>query len=113
MPPDSDTIEVQAEQRLESPGPEAQIDREMDLESLLATPTQPASQASIFELPILPPNKRQANFSPEKTRTHGRTRSNFSPFIGSTLRNPFASQNRTPKATTIEEALEIARNLVI
>ncbi|KAH7559020.1 hypothetical protein BM1_03957 [Bipolaris maydis] len=32
---------------------------------------------------------------------------------GSTLRNPFSSQNRTPKATTVEEALEIARNLVI
>ncbi|KAH7553336.1 hypothetical protein BM1_08309 [Bipolaris maydis] len=45
--------------------------------------------------------------------THTRTRSNFSPFIGSTLRNPFASQNKTPKATTVEEALEIARNLVV
>ncbi|EMD94198.1 hypothetical protein COCHEDRAFT_1211625 [Bipolaris maydis C5] len=32
--------------------------------------------------------------------THTRTRSNFSPFIGSTLRNPFASQNKTPRATT-------------
>ncbi|KAH7548823.1 hypothetical protein BM1_10848 [Bipolaris maydis] len=45
--------------------------------------------------------------------THTRTRSNFSPFIGSTLRNPFASQNKTPRATTVEEALEIARNLVV
>ena len=66
MPPDSDTIRVNTlGNRQESLGPEAQIDREMDRSSTPATPTQPASQASLFELPILPPNKQQANFSPE------------------------------------------------
>ena len=46
MPPESDTIEAQVlEQRQESLGPEAQIDREMDREDPYpATPTQqPAS----------------------------------------------------------------------
>ena len=37
-----------------------------DEEQGLATPTQnTATQPNIFEIPILPPNKRQANFSPE------------------------------------------------
>ena len=43
--------------------------------------------------------------------THTRTRSNFSPFIGAVPRYP--TVGKTPKATSIEEALEIARNLVI
>ena len=43
--------------------------------------------------------------------THNRTRSNFSPFIGVTPRYPLVG--KTPKATTVEEALEIARNLVV
>ena len=115
MPPDSDTIDVDppntTQEIIEIEG---QIQNELEMDSTQpATPTQNLENSSIFEIPILPPNKRQANFSPEKTRTHRRTRSNFSPFIGSTLRNPFSSQNRTPKATTVEEALEIARNLVV
>ena len=115
MPPDSDTIDVELPRtRQEIAELEGQIQNEIEMEATQpATPTQNLETSSIFEIPILPPNKRQANFSPEKTRTHRRTRSNFSPFIGSTLRNPFSSQNRTPKATTVEEALEIARNLVI
>ena len=43
--------------------------------------------------------------------THARTRSNFSPFIRVTPRYPLVG--KTPKATSIKEALEIARNLVI
>ena len=43
--------------------------------------------------------------------THTRTRSNFSPFIGVIPRYPLVG--KTPKAASIEEALEIARNLVI
>ena len=43
--------------------------------------------------------------------THTRTRSNFSPFIGAVPRYP--TVGKTPKATSIEEALEIAGNLVI
>ena len=40
MPPKSDTINVQMlAQRLESLGPQAQIEREMDVESFLVTPT--------------------------------------------------------------------------
>ncbi|KAH7560317.1 hypothetical protein BM1_03951 [Bipolaris maydis] len=115
MPPDSDTIDVELPRiRQEIAELEGQIQNEIEMEATQpATPTQNLETSNIFEIPILPPNKRQANFSPEKTRTHRRTRSNFSPFIGSTLRNPFSSQNRTPKATTVEEALEIARNLVI
>ena len=42
---------------------------------------------------------------------YNRTRSNFSPFIGAIPRYPIVG--KTPKATTIKEALEIARNLVI
>ena len=42
---------------------------------------------------------------------YNRTRSNFSPFIGAILRYPIVE--KTPKATTIKKALEIARNLVI
>ena len=115
MPPDSDTIDVELPRtRQEIVELEGQIQNEIEMETTQpATPTQNLETSSIFEIPIPPPNKRQANFSPEKTRTHGRTRSSFSPFIGSTLRNPFSSQNKTPKATTVEEALEIARNLVI
>ena len=75
--------------------------------SHLATPTQ---TASVVEIPILPPKKRQADFSPEAIQPSTRTRCNFSPFKGATLRNPF---NRTPKATSVQEALEMARNLVI
>ena len=41
MPPDSDTIIVNTqEKRQERLGPEAQIDREMEIESTPATPTQ-------------------------------------------------------------------------
>ena len=40
--------------------------------------------------------------------THTRTRSNFSPFIGAVPRYP--TVGKTLKATSIEEALEIARN---
>ncbi|KAH7548755.1 hypothetical protein BM1_10921 [Bipolaris maydis] len=105
MPPDSDTIDVELPRiRQEIAELEGQIQNEIEMEATQpATPTQNLETSNIFEIPILPPNKRQANFSPEKTRTHRR----------STLRNPFSSQNRTPKATTVEEALEIARNLVI
>ena len=40
MPPDSDTIVVNTqENRQESLGPEAQTDREMEIESTPATPT--------------------------------------------------------------------------
>ena len=67
MPPDSDTINVQMGQRQESLGPEAQIDREMDIGSYPATPIQGQSTPSVFEIPILPANKRQADFSPETT----------------------------------------------
>ncbi|EOA81765.1 uncharacterized protein SETTUDRAFT_24162 [Exserohilum turcica Et28A] len=54
MPLESDTIEAQVlEQRQESLGPEAQIDREMDREDPYpATPTQqPASQESNSSTP--------------------------------------------------------------
>ena len=71
------------------------------------TPTQ---TASMVEIPILPPKKRQADFSLEAIQPSIRTRCNFSPFKGATLRNPF---NRTLKATLVQEALEMARNLVI
>ena len=43
--------------------------------------------------------------------THTRTRSNFSLFIRAVLRYP--TVGKTPKATSVKEALEIARNLVI
>ena len=43
--------------------------------------------------------------------THTRTRSNFSPFISVIPRYPLVG--KTPKAASIKEALEIARNLVI
>ena len=43
--------------------------------------------------------------------THNRTRSNFSPFIRAVPRYPIVG--KTLKATSIKEALEIARNLVI
>ena len=42
--------------------------------------------------------------------THTRTRSNLSPFVGVIPRYYIG---KTPKASSIEEALEIARNLVI
>ena len=106
MPPDSDTINVHVPGTQERAEIETQIQNEIDMETTEpATPTQ-STTPSQFEIPILPPNKRQANFSPEI-----RTRSNFSPFRGATLR--FSTQNRTPKATSVQEALEIARNLVI
>ena len=91
MPPDSDTIEVQIEQRLESIGPEAQIDREMDIEDYPATPTQNQNTPSVFEIPILPANKRQADFLLETT------------YRG---RNPFRS-TASPKlvAKTAEQAI--------
>ena len=102
MPPESDTIEAQVlEQRQESLGPEAQIDREMDREDPYpATPTQqPASQESVFEIPILPPKKRQANFSPEAA------------YRG---RNPFQNSS-TPKPTAknSEQAIYWARDLIL
>lgn len=100
MPPESDTIRVNTqENRQESLGLEAQIDREMDVESPPATPTQPASQASLFELPILPPNKRQANFSPE---------------ISQPARNLFPSQsNQKPTAKNAQQAIQWARDLIL
>ena len=68
MPPDSDTIIVNTQENgQESQGPEAQINREMDVESPPATPTQNQQTPSVFEIPILPLNKRYANFSPETT----------------------------------------------
>ena len=68
MPPDSDTIVVNTqENRQESLGPEAQIDREMEIESTPATPTQNQPTPRVFEIPILPPNKRYANFLLENT----------------------------------------------
>ena len=60
------------------------------------------------EAPTPCPN-RQPEEPPRPT--HTRTRSNFSPFIGAVPRYP--TVGKTPKATSIEEALEIARNLVI
>jgi hypothetical protein len=60
------------------------------------------------EAPTPCPN-RQPEEPPRPT--HNRTRSNFSPFIGAIPRYPIVG--KTPKATSIEEALEIARNLVI
>ncbi|EOA84405.1 uncharacterized protein SETTUDRAFT_170180, partial [Exserohilum turcica Et28A] len=54
---------------------------------------------------------RQLEEPPSGEPTHTRTRSNFSPFIGAVPRYP--TVGKTPKATSIEEALEIARNLVI
>lgn len=99
MPPDSDTIEVQIEQRLESIGPEAQIDREMDIEDYPATPTQNQNTPSVFEIPILPANKRQADFSPETT------------YRG---RNPFRSTaSPKPVAKTAEQAIYWARDLIL
>jgi hypothetical protein len=101
MPPESDTIEIQMlDQRQESLGPEAQINREMDGEDYPATPThQQARQASVFEIPILPPTKRQANFSPETT------------YRG---RNPFQNSS-TPKpvAKNSEQAIYWARDLIL
>ena len=112
MPLDSDTINANIGQ--DTRELEGQIQNKIEMESTqLATPTQNLETPSAFKILILPLNKRRANFLLEKTRTHGRTRSNFSPFISLTLRNPFSSQNRTLKAATVEEALEIARNLVI
>ncbi|KAH7563621.1 hypothetical protein BM1_00668 [Bipolaris maydis] len=68
MPPDSDTIIVNTQENgQESQGPEAQINREMDVESPPATPTQNQQTPSVFKIPILPLNKRYANFSPETT----------------------------------------------
>ena len=68
MPPDSDTIVVNTQEpRQESISLEAQIEREMDIESTRATPTQNQPTPSVFEIPILPLNKRYANFSPETT----------------------------------------------
>ena len=101
MPPDSDTIEVHPiGGRQETPGPDTQIQNEMEIEiPQPATPTNIPITPSVFEIPILPPNKRRANFSP---------------FVGSTLRGPFTStQNRTLKASSVQEALKIARNLVV
>lgn len=106
MPPDSDTIDVHVPGTQARAEIEAQIQNEIDMETTEpATPTQ-TTIPSVVEIPILPPNKRQANFSPEI-----RTRSNFSPFRGATLR--FSTQSRTPKAISVQEALEIARNLVV
>ena len=72
MPPDSDTINVHVPGTQERAEIETQIQNEIDMETTEpATPTQ-STTPSQFEIPILPPNKRQANFSPEI-----RTRSNF------------------------------------
>ena len=100
MPPDSDTIVVNTqENRQKSLGPEAQIDREMDEESLPATPTQNQPTPSVFEIPILPPNKRYANFSPENT------------YRG---RNPYQNTSSPkPVAKNSEQAIYWARDLIL
>ena len=100
MPPDSDTIAVNTQQnRQESLGPEAQIDREMDIESTPATPTQNQQTPSVFEIPILPPNKRYANFSPETT------------YRG---RNPYQNTfSPKPVAKNSEQAIYWARDLIL
>lgn len=99
MPPDSDTINVQIRQRQESLGPEAQIDREMDIGNYPATPIQGQSTPSVFEIPILPANKRQADFSPETT------------YRG---RNPFqTSTSPKPIAKNSEQAIYWARDLIL
>lgn len=107
MLPNSDTIDVQVRGQ-EATRLESQSQNEIEMEAPhLATPTQ---TASVVEIPILPQKKRQPDFSPEAIQPSTRTRCNFSPFKGATLRNPF---NRTPKATSVQEALEMARNPVI
>ncbi|EMD58184.1 hypothetical protein COCSADRAFT_165836 [Bipolaris sorokiniana ND90Pr] len=100
MPPDSDTIVVNTqENRQESLGPEAQIDREMEIESTPATPTQNQQTPSVFEIPILPPNKRYANFSPENT------------YRG---RNPYQNiSSPKPIAKNSEQAIYWARDLIL
>ncbi|KAH7556799.1 hypothetical protein BM1_06233 [Bipolaris maydis] len=100
MPPDSDTIRVNTqENRQESQGPEAQIDREMDVESPPATPTQNQQTPSVLEIPILPPNKRYANFSPETT------------YRG---RNPYQNTSSPkPIAKNAEQAIYWARDLIL
>ncbi|EMD90817.1 hypothetical protein COCHEDRAFT_1038744, partial [Bipolaris maydis C5] len=67
MPPDSDTIDVELPRiRQEIAELEGQIQNEIEMEATQpATPTQNLETSNIFEIPILPPNKRQANFSPE------------------------------------------------
>ncbi|XP_014550199.1 hypothetical protein COCVIDRAFT_116136 [Bipolaris victoriae FI3] len=99
MPPDSDTIVVNTqENRRESLGSEAQIDREMEIESTPATPTQNQATPSVLEIPILLPNKRYANFSPENT------------YRG---RNPYQNTS-SPKsvAKNSEQAIYWARDLI-
>ncbi|PZD26226.1 hypothetical protein A1F97_10925 [Pyrenophora tritici-repentis] len=110
MPPDSDTIVVQQPGiRLPSPNPCDQPADEMDVEESqstddeeqdLATPTQnTATQPNIFEIPILPPNKRQANFSPE---------------ILHRGKNLFQNINtRKPIAKDSEQAIYWARDLIL
>ncbi|KAH7563613.1 hypothetical protein BM1_00660 [Bipolaris maydis] len=96
MPPDSDTI---IENGQESQGPEAQINREMDVESPPATPTQNQQTPSVFEIPILPLNKRYANFSPETT------------YRG---RNPYQNTSSPkPIAKNAEQAIYWARDLIL
>ena len=66
MPPDSDTIDAEPPRtRQEIAELEGQIQNEIEMETTQpTTPTQNLETSSIFEIPILPPNKRQANFSP-------------------------------------------------
>ncbi|KAH7563628.1 hypothetical protein BM1_00675 [Bipolaris maydis] len=83
----------------ESQGPEAQINREMDVESPPATPTQNQQTPSVFEIPILPLNKRYANFSPETT------------YRG---RNPYQNTSSPkPIAKNAEQAIYWARDLIL
>lgn len=104
MPPDSDTIVVQQPGiRLPSPNPCDQPADEMELEedrsSEPTTPIQRTTQQNFFEIPILPPNKRQAQFSPEIIQRE---------------RNIFQNTT-TPKPTAKDSAQAIywARDLIL
>ncbi|KAH7556274.1 hypothetical protein BM1_05708 [Bipolaris maydis] len=71
----------------------------MDVESPPATPTQNQQTPSVFEIPILPLNKRYANFSPETT------------YRG---RNPYQNTSSPkPIAKNAEQAIYWARDLIL
>ena len=63
------------------------------------------------EMEISTPCPPRENPTEPLRPTHTRTRSNFSPFIRTIPR--YLIVGKTLKATSVEEALEIARNLVI
>ena len=71
----------------------------MDTESYPVTPTQNQQTPSVFEIPILPANKRQANFSLEIT------------YRG---RNPYQNtSSQKPIAKNAEQAIYWARDLIL